>query len=296
MHGDDTRWDYLRGKLKNKDMRVIAHYRELETYLDTALFADYILLAWYSRLDDWGPDRNWYGANRNHPPGPFRFYMWDTEYSLFAGASPMAWVHRLFRNNVDTNTGDMVGLWHSLRKSPEFMTLFADRVFEHCFLEGALSDESSIARWRALTDFIENAVIAESARWGDARESLNEPTRTRDETFRRQVAWVEEIMRGNAEHFVEELRAEGYYPSIDPPSITDNPELTSITIDTTPGTGVELYVTVDGEDPRSPGGGIASSANLVEPGSVVARPMPSAVVKARSKKGGEWSALARHPR
>ncbi len=286
MHGDATRWTYLRGELKDKNMAELANYRELQEYLDVARFADYIILGWYSRLDDWGPDRNWYGGTRNNPPGRFQFYMWDSEYSLFAGAEPMAWVNRLFRTDRVVATGDMVGIWHSLARSAEFMTIFADRVYQHCF-HGALTEESSIARWRRLNAFIESAVIAESARWGDSRKVLGEPTRTRNDTFRPQVEAVVGMMTGNVPHFIEVLRRESYYPGIDPPEL-QRASAGSITL--VHDGGAEIYYTLDGSDPRLPGGAVSSSAQSAQSGDDVSLE-EAATLKARSWDGAQWSAL-----
>ena len=219
LHGDGERWLYLRGRLKDKDLSESKHYRELEEYLDVAEFADYMILGWYVRLDDWGPNRNWYAGNRSRPPEPFQFFMWDAEYSLFAGAEPMAWIHELYRAAAFTDSWDMVGLWHALARSPDFMTLFADRVYQHCFHDGALTEENAIARWRHLNEVVSDALIAESARWGDARKIFGEPTRTRDDTFLPEVERVVGMMTGNVAHFIKVLRDEGYYPSIDPPEI-----------------------------------------------------------------------------
>ena len=286
LHGDDRRWHYLRGPLKNKDMRVLQNYRDLQQSLDVEHFADYIILAWYSRLYDWGPDRNWYGGNRNEPPGPFRFFMWDAEYTLFSGAAPMAWVHGLFTRSAATRSGDMVGIWHALAQSPEFMTLFADRVYQHCF-HGALTEERSIARWRRLVAFIESAVVAESARWGDARKALGEPTRTRNDTFLRQVRRVEAVMTGNVSHFIEVLREEDYYPRIDPPEPT---RISTSSVTLVQAQGVEIYVTRDGSDPRAIGGAVSKRAERVRSGDSIALE-GATKLKARARDGLEWSAL-----
>ena len=286
LHGDDRRWQYLRGPLKDKDMQVLQNYRELQQYLDVEHFADYIILAWYSRLYDWGPDRNWYGGNRNNPPGPFRFFMWDAEYTLFSGATPMAWVHVLFTRSAATRSGDMVGIWHALAQSPEFMMLFADQVYQHCF-RGALTEERSIARWRRLVAFIESAVVAESARWGDARKALGEPTRTRNDTFLPQVRRVEEVMTGNVSHFIEVLRQEDYYPRIDPPEPT-RISASSVTLLQTQ--GAEIYVTRDGSDPRAVGGVVSKRAEHVRSGDSIALE-GGRKLKARARDGIEWSAL-----
>jgi hypothetical protein len=281
--GDEARWRYLRGELKDKDMSVPANYRELQEYLDVQAFADYMILAWYTRLDDWGPDRNWYGGNRTNPPSPFQFFMWDAEYSLFGGADPAARVHPLYRRGASTGSRSMVGIWHSVKRSPDFMTLFADRVYHHCFHGGALTEERSIARWRRLNDHIRSAVIAESARWGDARESLGEHTRTRDDSYLPEVERVVRHLTGNVSRFLEVLRQEKYYPAIDPPEVSSGRLLN-------PNGSGEVFFTLDGSDPRAPGGDVSSAARRAENGDAQALDA-GRIVKARVKDGSEWSAL-----
>lgn len=284
LSGDATRWDYLRGELKDKNMSEPEHYRELTDYLDVTQFSDYLILAWYGRLDDWAPNRNWYAGNRNQPPEPAMFLMWDTEYSWNAGAEPAARVHEFFRPDAFSTSPGMIGIWHALTNNADFMTLFADRVYTHCFREGALTDERSIARWRRLNDFIDAAVIAESARWGDTLAPVGQPTRTRNEHYRRAVERVVSMMTGNAAHFIKVLRDDGYYPEIDPPAFdgvrVTNPNETGV-----------IHYTLDGTDPRAPGGAIASSALTASSGDPLDAGSAS-VLKARVRTSQEWSALS----
>jgi hypothetical protein len=252
-----------------------------------------MILAWYARLDDWQPDRNWYGGNRNQPPMPFQFYMWDTEYSLFGGSEPTARIHPLYRRAARTDSPNMVGIWHSIAASPEFMMLFADRVYQHCFHDGALTEENAIERWRTLNDHIASAVIAESARWGDAREALGELTRTRDGSYLPEVANVVGLLTGNVPRFIGVLRDEGYYPKNDPPEIRQ--ETASALRLLNPNRSGDVLYTLDGTDPRAPGGAVSASALTVPKDAVVAV-RAGQVLKARVKDGDEWAALARGPR
>ena len=288
--GDASRWNYLRAELKNKDMREPQNYRELREYLDVTQFADYLILAWYGRLDDWAPDRNWYAGNRNQPPEPAIFLMWDTEYSWNAGAEPSAKVHQFFRPNAFSKSPGMIGIWHSLTRSREFMTLFADRVYKHCFHDGALTDKSSIARWRVLNDFIDAAVIAESARWGDTLAPVGHPTRTRDDSYAVEVERIIGMMSGNAEHFIKVLRRDGYYPTIDPPELHvatgwgAQPRLAN------PNRAGIIYYTLDGGDPRSRGGAVAPSALIAVDGDTI-EVEAGQLLEARIRTDDEWSAL-----
>ncbi len=188
----------------------------------------------------------------------------------------------------------MVGMWHALRKSPEFMTIFADRVFKLCFHGGALTDQESIARWRALNDFIEDAVVAESARWGDARQVLGATARTRENTFYAEVDRVEKMMEGSVERFMAALRQEGYYPRLDPPGF-DTPRPGFLTIPSTrlrnPNPRGRIFYTINGADPRLPGGEAAASARLAEDAEEIKLRGSRTTIKARVKAGGKWSAL-----
>ena len=102
--------------------------------------------------------------------------------------------------------------------------LFADRVYKHLFNDGVLTDQNCIARYLTLNDFIRDAVVAESARWGDACESVGHPTMIRD------IDWIfaENEMLGlgfmadNAARFIAALKSEGYYPDIAPPSFSQH--------------------------------------------------------------------------
>ena len=285
--GDPTRWNYLRGPLKDRDMSVAANYEELRQYLDITQFIDYLIQCWYMGMGDW-PRNNWYAAHRNHPPSPLMFFIWDAELSWDAGASPAGAVHSEFRAAAETGTPDMVGIWHSLRKNKDFMMLFADRAFVHCFGEGALTEENSLARWRALNDFIADAVVAESARWGDALKTRGAPTRTRDETFLPEVSRVAELMTGNVQQFIEALRAEGYYPTADPPQVSSRES--GVELGDSNGSPGRIFYTLDGRDPRNPGGAVAPGALEARDDEVIAVER-GALIMARVKRGDEWSAL-----
>ena len=300
--GDPSRWDYLRGTLKDRDLRDPANYREMQEYLDLEWFADYMILAFMAGFGDW-PRNNWYGGNRNHPSSPFRFFVWDAEVSWVSARRPdgarrdpgSAWnLQEPFRSSEDRQDRAMVGIWHALRKTPEFMTFFADRVFKHCFHDGALTEENSIARWRALNDFIEDAVVAESARWGDARSALGATVRTRANTFYPEVERVEKMMTGSVERFIAALRREGYYPRLDPPEFeTARPALLAApsTRLHNPNPRGRIFYTIGGADPRLPGGEVAPTARLAEEVEEIELRGSRTTIKTRVKAGGQWSAL-----
>jgi Ca2+-binding RTX toxin-like protein len=102
-------------------------------------------------------------------------------------------------------------LWRALKQSPEFLAMFADEVYRNIAAGGALSDANALARWNALNDSISDAIVAESARWGDAIVSVSGHTYTKDDWTNATQA-VADDLRGAEAKFLAALHAEGLYP------------------------------------------------------------------------------------
>jgi len=242
-------------------------------------------------MTDW-PQNNWWGANRNDIPGPFMFFGWDAEWSWkTTRGHNNGWVHPDFRSNKSGGR-TIAALWHSLRRNPDFMMLFADRVYKHLFNDGVLTDQNCMARYIALNDFVRDAVVAESARWGDTCEGLGHPTRTRD------VDWVfaeREIlgpgfMDGNAAKFLNSLRAQGYYPDIDPPTFAPHGGQVAVGFElvmANPNAAGTVYYTTDGSDPREPGVSEATPAVTLVPEDATKRALVPTGPISDDWKGGQ---------
>ena len=307
--GNSSRWTYLTGDLVNKDMAVPANYQELKQYLDVEQFCDYLLLNWYAGTSDW-PQNNWYAAMRVGPsPGPVRFFAWDAEdvWDNESTSGPFdcvgceggrghdgAWVPPEFLRAANAGNGPAIArLFHAAKASPDFLFSLADRAARHVRSGGALSDTNAQTRWIQLNESIREAVIGESARWGDARETLPGETgviRDRDGVWQKEYLRVlNESMPGNAARLIAALRAQGYYPDVDPPQFSPADGIIK------PGarlvmtsTGGLIYYSLDGSDPRGAGTGETPSIRLYT------EPIPltgSARVKARVLTGQAWSAL-----
>ncbi|WP_167856769.1 InlB B-repeat-containing protein [Hymenobacter aquaticus] len=287
--GDPTRFTFLTTNLVNQDMSVAANYAQLKSYLDVSKFCDYLILTWMTGMTDW-PGNNFHGANRNVPPGPYWYNAWDCEWSwdVTNNSNLGAWVHPEFRNNT-TGSSTIASLWHAARRSPEFMQLFADRVYRHCFNNGGLTDAASRARWAQINDFIKTAIVDESARWGDA---LNDGvTRTRDGHWTPEINRVDGLMNGNVTRFINALVAQGYYPTLAAPGFSQEGGTVAsgaqLTLSNPNGAGT-IYYTTDGTDPRAAGGAAAAGATTY--GGPFAL-TGSVTVKARVLSGGTWSPL-----
>jgi len=297
--GDPTRFNYLTEELITKDMSDPATYEELCQYVDVQDFADYLICAWYIGLNDW-PVNNWWGGMSNSPAGPFRFFCWDGEAGWGTGNSSnlTAWVHPAFRVPTADLTSPAARIWHAARMNPDFMALFADRVNKHLSEGGALSVAEATKRWDILNDHVKNAIMAESARWGD---TMQEPP------ARRNVEWQQEVIRirnlmssgniegtgtsNNGNTLRNFMRGQGFYPALDAPTFSQEggvvPEGYGVVI-ANPNPAGTIYYTVDGSDPRLPGGALNPAAMLYQ------GPVPidyTLEVKARVRNGIVWSAV-----
>ncbi len=287
--GDATRFNYLNSTVVAKDMTDMANYEELKQYLDVTNYSDYIIGTWMTGMTDW-PNNNYSGGNRNNPAGPVKFYGWDCEWSwdISNGSNNGAWVHPAFRN-MQTGSGIVTNLWHSARRNSDFMMLFADRVYKHCFNKGKLTDVASRARWQTLNNFISKAIVAESARWGNALG--DGVTRTKNDHWQPEITRIDNLMNGNVQRFITALRSQGYYPSINPPDFSREGGAvsagTQLTLSNPNGAGT-IYYTTNGIDPRLPGGNLSPSA-IVYAGSITIG--SNLAVKARVRNGNSWSAL-----
>ncbi|HEX9925235.1 MAG TPA: chitobiase/beta-hexosaminidase C-terminal domain-containing protein [Anaerolineae bacterium] len=257
-------------------------YEAISSYLDVPGFIDYLILNWYSGNLDWGFN-NWY-AGMHQSDGPVRYFVWDGERTWFEGAEIfMEKDEYLERPNL------VKPLFEALLLNPDFRMTLADRLYLHLFNEGPLSDKNAQARWLSLNNQIEQAMIAESARWGDAR---NDPALAQDDWFQARDDVLAQ-MEGNAARLITLAREAGYYPDIDPPIIIQDGQPTaaglSQTITLSASDRGIVYYTTDGADPRlAETGTVAPNAQVYTAPLILTKPID---LKARVFNANTWSAL-----
>ena len=263
---------------------------------------DYMLIHIFGESEDW-PRHNWYAAHRratNGVPGTkFIFTVWDQELTL----------DRLVRRNrVDAGNGaggageqySPARIYHQLRNWPEFRLRFGDRVHKHLFNGGPLAPTNNVARWLALASGISNAVVGESARWGDARK-IGVPAGQigTSNTFTRNEWWQPEIDKTATNFFqkltadnVARLQAAALYPLVGAPEFSQFGGAVgngfALAISHTNAGGV-IYFTTDETDPRAYGSGAVSAG-----AQAYAAPLPvntPTAIRARVLDGTNWSAL-----
>lgn len=289
--GLDNDANYQRLMGNNADGTRNTNYPVL---LDVTNLVDYMLLHIFIGADDW-PDHNWWAVrDRSARSTGFKFMAWDQEISINSLIKQhTAWV--LLRGGApfyaEESTGNTPAeIYAHCRANAEFRQFFADRVQKHLFNDGALSISNNISRWVVLSNAIDCAVVAESARWGDFQRPA--------QPFRREVEWL----RSNiwecsvyfpSNHFValKRFRDANLFPTTVAPIFSQHGGLVTngwpLVITNANGTGT-IYFTTDGSDPRLRGGNVSPTAQVYStPFAITSH----TVVKARVRTGTVWSAL-----
>ena len=244
--------------------------------LDVPNHIDYMYCNFWGGTGDW-PGHNWYSGCRRPPEATgFKFFNWDAEGAINIWSSLGA-----NRTGVNNSAAEP---YAELRKNGEFKLLFGDHAYRHLFNDGATTPVVVHARYSNLADFVESAIIAESARWGDQagrQHTLAQWQAERDNVLNNYMPFRSDVVLG-------QLRGAGLYPSIDAPEFNrhggtfSNGFLLSMSADEA------IYFTTDTTDPREYGTG-----QVV--GALYSAPVPlahSVRVKARARSGaGVWSAL-----
>ena len=259
--------------LAKKDLTVGENYRNLLEYVDVDNQIDYLLLNFYSGNQDWDHKNMRYGRRREAVPGAagngWMYFAWDSER---AGLNALN--NNDLRVTMD-NTGKRTPLGPSLlndlmHANPDYHLRFADRVIKHFFNGGALTPEGATASWNGYSENVYEALIGESARWGDLHASTPET---------REGNWQKQMDRENEEWFPErtevvlgQLARRGFvesrplFPQFEPfGGVVATDQAIPISVFNAsifnPAKG-EVYYTTSGEDPRNADG-------TVNPGAVV---------------------------
>ena len=246
-------WDAMFA-LADQDMTNPANYAAMQQYVDIDQLIDYNIGIIYTGDRD-GPTgivagqstpKNFYGVRHRSPEGRFRFYPWDADFTF---------------EDVNADVSEREGtqnparLHFKLRANAEYRLKFADHVRKWFFNDGPLTPGPVAEQFLLRAQEIDQAVVAESARWGDSKR---EPPYTRD------VEWVAERNRvvnsyipARSGVVLNQFIADGLYPAVAAPDYTvdgraqhGGPVQTTDAIGITAPTGT-IYYTTDGSDPRT---------------------------------------------
>jgi hypothetical protein len=257
LSGTKTHWDEMI-TLSNTLLDTQMEYEQIADYMDIDNLIDYMLVHQYMQTRD-GPDdfghNNMRLVRRNNPSGPWRAYAWDMEYSMIdtLGTRDYAYPFPTYSSPRSASrdiTDSIASVYLRLKENnPEFQLRYADRAYRHLFNSGALSEQSSAARFEARAMEIESAILGESARWGDHQRAAMPYTRDVEWTTERNRL-LTEFFPARPDHVISQLRVHGLYPSIDPPVFNQHGGEVAIGFDLEmTGLGT-VYYTIDDSDPR----------------------------------------------
>jgi len=306
-------------KLEGKDADGMP-LKNSEKLVDIDNLIDYMINIFYSGNFDapvniWSnnnsPNNLYMIKNREDKSQGFIFLIHDAEHSLMAVTAGHEATVGLEENRVNLayradgyqmqNPGfdqfHTQWLHHRLTANEEYRLRFADKAYKRLSGTGIFTEDANNERMNKRAAQIEMAVIAESARWGDAR-TWGDPAFTKEDWEKELSVLSNDYFPYRSQIVKEQLYEYDLYPSVSAPSIKmdgaeiwDEQVFTNSAISLTfTATSGEIYYTSNGSDPRLLGGDLSPKAIKIETGSVVSIPQ-SAIIKARVFKNNKWSAL-----
>jgi hypothetical protein len=285
--------------LVNAGVASETDYAAITNLMDIDNLIDYMALHIFAESEDW-PRHNWFVAHRRAtngvPATRFICTPWDQELTLDR-------LVRRDRTDVGNSGGEVYGparVYAQLRAWPEFLVRFGDRIQKHLFNGGALTPSNNVSRLLAPAAMIHDALVGESARWGDARKTgVPAGQIGTGVTFTRDEWWQPEIDKTVTNFFqhltadnLARFRAANLYPSLGAPEFSQFggavPNGFALVITHTNVAGA-IYFTLDGSDPREYGTGtVSANAQSYSVPILIQRPT---VVRSRVLSAGDWSAL-----
>ncbi len=304
--------DYFR--LQGLDEDGLARISEYPKYLDVDNLIDFMLVIYYTGNRDCplGPPgsdnrpRNLYGVFNRENPNGFQFITHDNEWTLLAGqsSSRSGESSDLYINRVNASLSSSLSLesyfnpwWMHNRlmtDNSEYRLRFADHVYKHFFNGGVLIAANCASRFEARKNKIDLAIIAESARWGDCL-TPNDP-RTKDDDWlvivnKNLNDYILASPSTRTEIVFSQIKAKGWYPDLEPPAFNQyGGKITAGFALTMTAPEGNIFYTLDGSDPRLPGGELDPEV-MVYTGEPVILDRSTRIM-ARAYSENEWSPLA----
>lgn len=256
----------------NRDTSQDTHYAAVEQLLDIDQFIDYVQLNYFVGNIDWA-HHNWYATfNKNSQEGKWRYHSWDAEHVLEG-----------LRDDA-TGRDDENGPTHvhrRLMRNADYRLRFMDAVQRNFYNDGLLTPSRAMAVFQARLDEVYNAVVPESARWGDNQ---------RRRPFTRDVEWVAERNRLMTDYFpartgivIEQLRDREFFHRFDAPTFSTHGGDVAHGFSAIIQSAGDVYYTLDGSDPR-----VSTTRQSYNSPIVILEPTN---VRVRAMVGDQWSAI-----
>ena len=240
-------------------------HRDYERLLDVENVIDFMIVEYYTGDRD-GPGsrfgnrpNNTFGLYNRVRPDGFKWLHHDNEHTLGTGSSEENMVTPFTSAGAQQRYFNPHWLHEQLMASnADYRLKFADHVYRHFFNDGPLTLEAARGRFQRRAEQIETAIIAHSARWGDAKRSSNQSPFTRDSHWTGEINRV--LFNGGSRYLtnrvqvvLNQLKSVRWYPDLAPPTFSQPagyvPSPTILSMAAPSGT---VYYTLDGTDPRLP--------------------------------------------
>ncbi|TWT35288.1 CotH protein [Posidoniimonas corsicana] len=270
------------------NLASLGQYQEVAALLDIDDFVDYIIIHYYAGNYDWG-ELNWLASyNSVDPEGRWRFHSWDQEHAFPNDQNAPAGDGRnqdydhtsQVANDFGEHEFGPTGIHHKLMASEEYRLRFSDRVEELMRNDGLLTPANAQAVWQARVDEISGAINGEAARWGDNRSPdkdgddwatnaqytsdhfffANGPYQSRTDTV---IGIFNNTFSPGSDD--DEVGKTDWLVNLDAPDFNQFGGEVSGPFGLTmsnPNGGGTIYYTLDGSDPRTPGGGVSPTATI----------------------------------
>ena len=196
-------------------------YDDFQQWVDVTNLADYYLVNIYNGNTDWPGynNNNWRAARHRVPDGKMVFFSWDSDTSLSDGWRGITSVNYDNIAEMGAGSNSPQRFFHELRQNPEFLLHFADRAQQHFFNDGVMTPQSSLARWIKRSNEVDRAMVAESARWGDA---ITSNPYTHEDWLNQQDFMQGQFFPQRTDITIAQLKFHGLYPTIDAPQLNQH--------------------------------------------------------------------------
>lgn len=224
--GDANMQDYWKAQGMNPDGSTNSDFERL---LDVENLIDYMIITYFTSDAD-GPGskftrprvNNYFGIyNRENPDG-FKWFEHDSEHSLDTGNAAGAnynMVTPLTTGGSQFRYFNPHWMHEQLaQNNSAYREQFADRVYETMFNDGILTSAKSRELIDARAAEIDMAIIAESARWGDAKRSTPFTKSDWETAVNRVKDWLD----ARVPTVIQQLQAVDWFPDSLPPAFTVN--------------------------------------------------------------------------
>ena len=236
--------------------------------LDVDALIDYMLLTfWTGNLDGStsaflgnNNSNNWFGIrNRLGTQGGFQFMAHDFEHTFFNTNEDRTGPFTTAGYYDSLTYSSPMYLHQDLSANTEYRIRWADRVHKHMFNSGALTTTAWNNRINGIATIVDQTIIAESARWGDAKVAT---PLTKANWLTAQNYLLSSYVPPRGPIVLAQLRADNLYPTLDAPTIAPFGSYQNSGVEAVMSApaGATIYYMPDGSDPRAIGGAVRAGA------------------------------------